>query len=248
MSIAYVLITHLRAKVELRRRPHLADVPAVIVDRSGGRPVVADRFPAAGRVPLGVPVEEALSLHAGAVVIEVDEPAYRAAFQRVLTALQGVSDRVEEAELGTAYVGLDGLQEMYGGEALVSRAGFFKAGISMYGISDLFALAATTHKFEAHYLDQLIGPLPQAASLYRERSPLFAAAAIRDPVAVFQGEIDPVVPKAQADAIVASLARRGVPHVYHVYAGEGHGWRKTETIAHFYGAVDAFLRQHVLFT
>ncbi len=133
-------------------------------------------------------------------------------------------------------------------QALVSRAGFFKAGISMYGISDLFALAATTHKFEAYYLDQLIGPLPQAASLYRERSPLFATDAICDPVAVFQGEIDQVVPKAQADAIVASLVSRGVPHVYHVYAGEGHGWRKTETIAHFYGAVDAFLRQHVLFT
>ena len=133
-------------------------------------------------------------------------------------------------------------------QALVNHAGFFRAGISMYGVSDLFALAATTHKFEAHYLDQLIGPLPQTASLYRDRSPLFAADAIRDPVAVFQGEIDQVVPKAQADAIVASLVSRGVPHVYHVYAGEGHGWRKTETIAHFYGAVDVFLRQHVLFT
>ena len=132
-------------------------------------------------------------------------------------------------------------------QALVTHAGFFKAGISMYGISDLFALVAATHKFEARYLDRLIGPLPQAAGLYRERSPLFAADAIRDPVAVFQGEIDQVVPKAQADAIVASLASRGVPHVYHVYVGEGHGWRKAETITHFYGAVEAFLRQHVLF-
>ena len=122
MSIACVLITHLRAKVELRRRPHLVDMPAVIVDRSGRRPVVVDRFPAADRVPLGATVEEALSLHAGAVVIEADEPVYRTAFQRVLTALQGVSDRVEEAELGTAYVGLDGLQEMYGGEARLVNA------------------------------------------------------------------------------------------------------------------------------
>ena len=68
-----------------------------------------------------------------------------------------------------------------------------------------------------------------------------------DPIALFQGEIDQVVPKAQADAIVASLKSRGVPHEYHVYAGEGHGWRKAETIAHFYTAVDAFLRQYVLF-
>lgn len=122
MAIACVLITHLRAKVELRRRPHLADVPAVIVDRSGKSPVVVDRFPAADRVPLGTTVEEALSLHAGAVVLEADERAYRAAFRRVLAALQGVSDRVEEGELGIAYVRLDGLQEMYGGEARLVNA------------------------------------------------------------------------------------------------------------------------------
>jgi oligoendopeptidase F len=110
-----------------------------------------------------------------------------------------------------------------------------------------FTLAATTHKFEAHYLDSLIGPLPEAAALYRERSPLFAADRLRDPIALFQGEIDQVVPRAQADALVASLKSRGVPHEYHVYAGEGHGWRKAETIVHFYTAVEAFLRQYVLF-
>ena len=198
----------------------------------------------------------------GYAVLQVNyrgSTGYGRDYAEALRGTWGVYD-VEDAVSGAGYLvdqGWvdDGKLVIMGGsaggytvlQALVSRAGFFKAGISMYGISDLFALAATTHKFEAHYLDQLIGPLPQAAGLYRERSPLFAADAIRDPVAVFQGEIDPVVPKAQADAIVASLARRGVPHVYHVYAGEGHGWRKTETIAHFYGAVDAFLRQHVLF-
>ena len=199
----------------------------------------------------------------GYAVLQVNyrgSTGYGRDYAEALRGTWGVYD-VEDAVSGAGYLVEQGWVDggklvIMGGsaggytvlQALVSRAGFFKAGISMYGISDLSALAATTHKFEAHYLDQLIGPLPQAASLYRERSPLFAADAIRDPVAVFQGEIDPVVPKAQADAIVASLARRGVPHVYHVYAGEGHGWRKTETIAHFYGAVDAFLRQHVLFT
>ena len=116
MTVACVLITHLRAKVELRRQPGLEGTPAVIVDRSQGRPIVVDRFPAAA-VPIGATLEEALSRHAGTVVLEADEPAYRAAFQRVLTALQGVSDRVEAAELGTAYVGLDGLAAMYGSEA-----------------------------------------------------------------------------------------------------------------------------------
>jgi dipeptidyl aminopeptidase/acylaminoacyl peptidase len=38
-----------------------------------------------------------------------------------------------------------------------------------------------------------------------------------------------------------------VPHEYHVYAGEGHGWRKAETIATFYDAVLRFLKQYVLY-
>ena len=72
-------------------------------------------------------------------------------------------------------------------QTLVRHPGFFKAAICLYGISNLFTLAATTHKFEAHYLDSLIGPLPEAAALYRERSPLFAADRLRDPIALFQG-------------------------------------------------------------
>jgi hypothetical protein len=28
----------------------------------------------------------------------------------------------------------------------------------------------------------------------------------------------------------------------------GHGWRRSETIEHYYKAVDAFLRRHVIFT
>jgi len=132
-------------------------------------------------------------------------------------------------------------------QTLVTHPGFFKAGICLYGVSNLFTLAADTHKFEERYLDSLIGSLPEASARYRERSPLFAADRIADPVALFQGEDDRVVPKAQSDEIVASLRARGVPHVYHVYEGEGHGWRKSETIEDFYGRVEAFLKQHVLF-
>jgi dipeptidyl aminopeptidase/acylaminoacyl peptidase len=117
----------------------------------------------------------------------------------------------------------------------------------LYGVSNLFTLAADTHKFEAHYLDSLVGPLPQAAALYRERSPLFHAEKIVDPMAIFQGEVDEVVPRAQSDAVVESLRRRGVPCQYQVYPGEGHGWRKTETVEAYYTSVEKFLRQYVLF-
>jgi dipeptidyl aminopeptidase/acylaminoacyl peptidase len=133
-------------------------------------------------------------------------------------------------------------------QTMVEQPEAFAAGINLYGVSDQFHLAAETHKFESRYTDSLIGPLPDAAELYRQRSPAYHAEKIRRPLAVFQGSIDNVVPQAQSDMIVESLKKTGTPHVYHIYEGEGHGWRKRETIEHFYKAVDAFLRKHVLFS
>ena len=122
MSLACVLIPHLRALVELGRRPHLRKRPIVIVDRSSGKPVVSDFLPDSLRMRKSMPLEQALSLCRGATVLESDEPHYRQVFDGVLAALQGVSDRVEATEIGTAYVGLDGLNEMYGGSARLARA------------------------------------------------------------------------------------------------------------------------------
>jgi dipeptidyl aminopeptidase/acylaminoacyl peptidase len=124
----------------------------------------------------------------------------------------------------------------------------FKAGVCRYPVSDQFQMAMETHKFEAHYNDRLIGQLPQSANLYRERSPIFFADRIRVPLAVFQGDEDRVVPPRQSNELVKILQRQGVPHVYHVYPGEGHGFHKPETTQHYYQAVDAFLRQYVIFT
>lgn len=132
-------------------------------------------------------------------------------------------------------------------KALEDFPGFFKAGICQYGVSNQFTLAADTHKFEAHYSDSLLGPLPGAANIYRERSPIFFVERIQDALAVFQGEIDMVVPRAQSDDVVTSLQRRGIPHIYHLYPGEGHGFRKSENIEHMYVAIEKFLRQYVIF-
>ncbi len=132
-------------------------------------------------------------------------------------------------------------------KALEDYPGYFKAGICLYGVSNQFTLAAETHKFEAHYTDTLIGPLPEAAELYRSRSPAFFVDKIQDPIAIFQGEEDVVVPRSQSDEVVESLRRRGIPHIYHLYPGEGHGFRKAETIEHFYQMIDKFLKQYVIY-
>jgi dipeptidyl aminopeptidase/acylaminoacyl peptidase len=74
----------------------------------------------------------------------------------------------------------------------------FKAGASHYGIGDLHALAAHTHKFESRYLDSLIPP-----SLYDERSPIKALAGFNCPAIFFQGLDDQVVPPEQVGSASA---------------------------------------------
>ena len=122
MKVTCLLITHLRAKVEMRRYTDLKDRPAVIVDRSEGRAVVADFTSCATGISFGMTLEEALSIRPEALVIEADEPHYRRVFAQVLASLQGISDRVEGSELDTAYIRLDGLERMYGGEARLVNA------------------------------------------------------------------------------------------------------------------------------
>ena len=114
--------------------------------------------------------------------------------------------------------------------ALSMRPGVFTAGASHYGVADLGALAAETHKFESRYLDGLVAPWPDGRAVYDERSPINHVDALDTPLAVFQGEEDEVVPPAQAEAIVAALRAKRVPHAYLLFPGEQHGFRKAENI------------------
>lgn len=123
----------------------------------------------------------------------------------------------------------------------------FAAGANLYGVADAELLAKDTHKFEARYLDGLIGPYPEAVDEYRRRSPIHFADRISCPVIVFQGLEDKVVPPEQSEAIVDALRRSGTPVAYLAFEGEQHGFRKAETIVavaraelEFYGRVLGF--------
>ena len=117
MKIACVLITHLPLKVELGRHPELRGRPVIITVESGRGPLVLDRSPEATEVVGGMPLQEALSLCKGAALIEADEPLYRTAFDRVIMSLSQRSPLVEKSELGCTYVGVQGLETIYGDEA-----------------------------------------------------------------------------------------------------------------------------------
>lgn len=132
--------------------------------------------------------------------------------------------------------------------ALIHYPGRFKAGLCSYGVSNLFTIAMDTHKFEERYTDSMVGPLPEAAGRYHAWSPCFHADAIRDAVAVFQGSEDKVVPPSQSESMVALMRANRVPHIYRVYEGEGHGFRKAENISAFFADMERFIQQYVLFS
>lgn len=115
----------------------------------------------------------------------------------------------------------------------------FAAGASHYGVADLAALARDTHKFESRYLDRLVGPYPERADLYRERSPLEARDRFSCPVIFFQGDEDRIVPPNQAEAMVEALRAKGVRVDYHLFEGEQHGFRRARNIVR---ALEAELR------
>ncbi|MGE7992568.1 S9 family peptidase [Pseudomonas sp. NPDC089554] len=108
----------------------------------------------------------------------------------------------------------------------------FRAGASLYGVSDPLALGRVTHKFEGDYLDWLIGDAQADAERYRQRTPLLHASRITVPVIFFQGELDAVVVPEQTRAMLDALAANGLEAEGHFYAGERHGFRNAQNLAH----------------
>ncbi|MBX2857848.1 MAG: prolyl oligopeptidase family serine peptidase, partial [Cellvibrionaceae bacterium] len=119
----------------------------------------------------------------------------------------------------------------------------FSAGVSLYGIGDLHALTEDTHKFEAHYLDQLIGDPITERALYSQRSPINFVDNIQCPILVFQGLEDKVVPPNQAVNMVKAVEKQGIPVAYISFADEGHGFRNPSNIKTMLDAEHSFYCQ-----
>ncbi|MEO3810027.1 prolyl oligopeptidase family serine peptidase [Sphaerisporangium sp. B11E5] len=125
--------------------------------------------------------------------------------------------------------------------AACCASGVFRGGVSVSGVGALAPLTAATHDFESRYVEWLVGP-PDPL-LYASREPMSRIAGIRCPMLLMQGRNDPVVPPAQAEAVVAALTERGVPCAYLSFEGEGHGFRRAETRSAALAAELAFYQQ-----
>lgn len=119
----------------------------------------------------------------------------------------------------------------------------FTAGADHFGVADLEALAAETHKFESRYLDGLIGEYPAERDVYRDRSPIHHVDRFRSPLIVLQGSEDPVVPPNQSQMIVDALRAQRIPVAYVVFDGEQHGFRRAENIRRALDAELSFYSQ-----
>jgi dipeptidyl aminopeptidase/acylaminoacyl peptidase len=124
---------------------------------------------------------------------------------------------------------------------------YFRAGGNYFGLSDLVPFVKDTHKFESRYLDSLIGPWPEAADLYRQRSPLTHVDQLNCPLIVFQGLEDKIVPPNQSELIVEAVRKKGLPVAYLAFEGEQHGFRQAKNIkrsleaeSYFYSQVFGF--------
>lgn len=126
--------------------------------------------------------------------------------------------------------------------ALVS-SDVFTAGTSFYGVADLVALPAQTHKFESQYAYRLIGSDDLSDPVWQERSPLNHVENIHAPLLMLQGDEDRVVPLEQAQAMHRALTSQGKPVSLKVLPGEGHGFRSAENITQAWETERSFYSQ-----
>ncbi|ELZ44548.1 peptidase S9 prolyl oligopeptidase active site domain-containing protein [Halorubrum californiense DSM 19288] len=176
---------------------------------------------------------------------------YGRAFREALTGEWGVRD-VLDCVNAARYAPDEGFVDpdrlaisggSAGGFAVLAALAFhdtFDAGASYYGVADLRALAAETHKFESRYLDGLVGPLPEAADVYEARSPVAHAEGVTAPLLLLQGGEDEVVPPAQAEAMIDALVANETPYAYVEFPEERHGFRDADNVARAHAAELAF--------
>ena len=180
----------------------------------------------------------------GVAVVDVNyggSVGYGRAYRQLLNGNWGVVD-VDDCANAALHLVHQGLAD---GDRLAIRGGsaggyttlaalafrnVFAAGASYYGVSDLTALAADTHKFESRYLDRLIAPYPEGADIYQQRSPINHTDGLSCPIILLQGLEDRIVPPNQAEMMFDAVRGKGIPCAYLPFEGEQHGFRRAENI------------------
>lgn len=141
-------------------------------------------------------------------------------------AEEGTADRARLAVRGGSAGGWTAAASLISGSV-------YACGTIIYPVLDLVSFASgETHDFESQYVEGLVGPLDEVLGRYVERSPVEHADRVTAPFLLLQGLDDVICPPAQCKRFLARLAGTGrrVPHAYITFEGEGHGFRRADTM------------------
>ncbi len=180
------------------------------------------------------------------------------AYQDMLDGAWGVVD-VEDVRTGAEHLIRQGLADpsrvaITGGSAggyttlmaLVRDPNFWTAGVSLFGIGNLYECRVGSHRFEARYEDTIVGPLPETAERWVERSALTHVRNVRAPVLLFHGKQDKAVPYQQSVEFAEAVRKQGGIAELVLYEDEGHGFRQEKNRRDQLERMEAFLEKYVV--
>ncbi len=153
---------------------------------------------------------------------------------------QGLIDRRRAVAWGGSGGGLATLS------LLTQKPEVFKAGVDLYGVSNFVSFGEQTDRLARALFPSELGPMAENFDLYERNSPTSHADKVKAPLLIFQGLDDKRVPPRQSEEMVEAMQKAGKHVEYVTYAGEGHGWRKVETVRDYLAKMEAFLLKYVI--
>ena len=125
MRLLCVLLPHFPLRCEVLRHPEIKDRPTIVIqarEEAGSQKVVLDFSPELERLQPGMALQPALAWYGEVGLVQASIPYYRTVFSEILDRLEEKSPLVEGADLGCAYIGLDGLQFIYPDDTALIKA------------------------------------------------------------------------------------------------------------------------------
>jgi len=134
----------------------------------------------------------------------------------------GVGDPKRLGVMGGSY---GGYMVMAG---LTEFPGLFAAGADLFGIVNFETFFHDTEPWMAAISTVEYGDPKTHPELLKQLSPIHKLDRIRTPTIVLHGANDTNVPVVEAEQVVATLKKNGVPVQYVLFPDEGHGFRKPD--------------------
>jgi dipeptidyl aminopeptidase/acylaminoacyl peptidase len=165
-------------------------------------------------------------------------------------------DMIDAATWAAEQPWCDGRLAIYGGSyggylvlcALVEEPGLWRAGVDLYGDSDISD--SFRHGDRPGRLDlrrQMGAPDDtERADAYRRGSPVYRAERIEAPLLLLHGRRDKRVVPLMTERMVEALEIENKLHEVHWYEDEAHGFEQRENRRDAYRRIVSFLKRHVM--